>query len=136
MSRAAGWSGERELRAQLQRLWDRGELLAELVSGESSFPRRLGLRGPSAAQMSEQFDAVRKWIAGLCALPHFRVELREVRHRVLGVNRVPEAVWVDSLDDALAALGKVRDARRFADLVARTRARRPEPPDSWRRALR
>ena len=27
------WTGPRELRAQLQRCWDRGELLAGMVSG-------------------------------------------------------------------------------------------------------
>ena len=125
MSRTGNWTGEAELQAQLRRLWDRGGLLAELATGASSFPRRLSLKGPTSREMSEQFGAVRKWIAGLCAVPHFRVELREFRHRVLGVNQVPEAVWVDSLDDALAVLGKRGEARRFARLVARTRARRP-----------
>lgn len=122
---AAGWTGQSELRAQLQRLWDRGDLLAELVTGESSFPRRLSLKGPGSAEMSERFDAVRTWIAGLRALPHYRVELREFRHRVLGVNQVPAAVWVDSLDDALAILGRRGEANRFTGLVAQTRARRP-----------
>ncbi|MGB5540171.1 MAG: Wadjet anti-phage system protein JetD domain-containing protein [Gammaproteobacteria bacterium] len=130
ISRSAGsWTGQSMLRAQLQRLWDRGDLLAELVTGESSFPRRLSLKGPSSAEMSEQFDAVRKWIAGLCALPHYRVELRELRHRVLGFNQVPAAVWVDSLDAALAILGKRAEASRFTELVAQTRARRPTTLD-------
>mgnify|MGYP000626861390 CR=1 FL=1 len=121
---AASWTGQAELRGQLQRLWDGGDLLAELVTGESSFPRRLSLKGPSSAEMSEQFDAVRQWIAGLCALPHYRVELRELRHRVLGVNQVPAAVWVDSLDAALAILGRRGEVGRFTELVAQTRARR------------
>ena len=119
------WTGQRELRVQLQRWWDRGDLLAELVTGEPAFPRRLTLKGPTSRQMAEQFDAVRAWIAELRSLAHFRVELREVRHRVLGTNQVPEAVWVDSLDAALAVLGKRREAERFAGLVARTRTRRP-----------
>ncbi len=120
------WTGQRELRAQLQRLWERGDLLAELVAGESSFPRRLTLKGPGSVEIAEQFDAVRAWIAGLRALPRLRVELREFRHRILGTNQVPHAVWVDSLDDALALLGKRGEGARFAALVARTRVRRPE----------
>jgi hypothetical protein len=119
------WTGPRELRAQLQRCWDRGELLAGLVSGESSFPRRLTLKGPTSVQLSQHFDRVRTWIAELRALPHYRVEMRELRHRVLGANQVPAAVWVDSLDDALAILGKSPEARRFATLVELTRAREP-----------
>jgi len=119
------WTGSRELRAQLQRCWDRGELLAGVVTGEASFPRRLTLKGPTSAQLSQHFDRVRVWIAELRALPHYRVEMREVRHRVLGANQVPAAVWVDTLDDALAILGKYREARRFATLVEHTREREP-----------
>jgi hypothetical protein len=119
------WTDSRELRAQLQRCWDRGELLAGMVSGESSFPRRLTLKGPTSVQMAEQFDTVRAWIAELRALPHYRVEMRELRHRVLGANEVPRAVWVDTLDNALDVLGKRREARHFATLVECTRERQP-----------
>ena len=119
------WTGPRDLRAQLQRYWDRGELLSGMVSGESSFPRRLTLKGPTSVQMSEHFDTVRTWIAELSTLPHYRIEMRELRHRVLGANEVPRAVWVDTLDDALNVLGKRREAGRFAALVERTRERQP-----------
>jgi hypothetical protein len=96
-----------------------------MVSGESFFPRRLTLKGPTSAQMVEHFDTVRAWIAELRALPHYRVEMRKLRHRVLGTNEVPKAVWVDTLDDALDVLGKRRQARHFATLVERTRERQP-----------
>jgi len=119
------WTGARELRSQLQRFWDRGELLAEMVDGESNFPRRLSLKKPTSTQMVDDFDTVRDWISKLRALPYYRVEMRELRHRVLGANEVPAAVWVDTLDDALAIVGKTREARRFARLVETTRQRQP-----------
>lgn len=119
------WTGARELRTQLQRLWDRGELLAEMVNGESNFPRRLSLKRPTSAQMVDDFDGVRDWISELRALPNYRVEMRELRHRVLGANEVPAAVWIDTLNDALAIVGKTREARRFARLVETTRHRQP-----------
>ena len=119
------WTSPRDLRAQLQRCWDRGDLLAGMVSGESIFPRRLTLKGPTSVQMSEHFDTVRTWIADLRTLPYYRIEMRDVRHRVIGANEVPAAVWVDTLDDALGVLGKRREAGRFAALVERTRERQP-----------
>jgi hypothetical protein len=119
------WTGPRELRVQMQRLWDRGEILRSLVSGEATFPRRLTLKGPTSAQLTEQFDKVRHWIAELYNMPHVRIELHEVRHRVLGANQVPKAAWVDSLEDALALLGKRREVRRFTELVEITRQRQP-----------
>jgi hypothetical protein len=120
------WTGPRELREELQRLWERGELLAEMVRGESAFPRRMRFRGPSSAELSERFEDVRAWIAELRSLARVRIQMREIRHRILGANQVPAAIWVDSLDDALAMVGKRPEAARFAALAAATRAHRPE----------
>lgn len=119
------WTGPSELRAQLQRYWNRGDLLAGIISGESTFPRRLTLKTPTSAQMTDNFDMVRDWITSLCSLSHYRIQMREVRHRVLGANEMPATVWVDTLDDALAILGKSHEAKRFASMVERVRQRQP-----------
>ena len=123
--RATGWTSGADLRAQLARLWERGELARGIVTGESSFPLRLVLKGPGAADLAERFEAARAWAAELAALPRLRIEWREVRHRVLGLQRVPQQAWVDSLDDALAILGRRRDAERLAEACAQARAEVP-----------
>ncbi|WPL17848.1 hypothetical protein Thiowin_02890 [Thiorhodovibrio winogradskyi] len=89
------------------------------------FPWRLPLRGPSSSELSDRFEEVRAWIAALHAMPHLRVEVRELRHRVLGSNRIPVAAWIDSLEDALALIGTGAQARRFRALVAEIRPRQP-----------
>jgi hypothetical protein len=119
------WTRPADLRAQLQRLWDRGEILASLVTAESPFPRRLVLKRPTAAELPDRFDEVRAWIAELRGLRHCRVEMREVGHRVLGTNALPHEVWIDTVDDALAFVGRQREAARFAKLVERTRSSQP-----------
>ncbi len=131
------WTTARELQAQVQKLWDKGELLAELVPPQSPdaratlFPRRLRLIGPSSTELAERFDEVRTWMAALrqsVALGDtrgYRLVWREFRHRVLGNNTVPDEVWLDSLEDALVVLGKQRDAKRFVDLVQLTWAQQP-----------
>ena len=120
------WTRPADLRAQLQKMWSRGDWLASLVSGESLFPLRLALKSPTSAEMSERFDEVRSWISELRATPGYRVNMREFRHRVFGANTVPHEVWVDSLDDALGLIGKRRDAARFAALIDATRQRQPQ----------
>lgn len=120
------WTTPADLRAQLLKLWSRGELLSSLVGGESIFPKRLSLKAPTSAEMAGRFDEVRCWIADLRAMPHYRVEMREFSHRLLGANAVPHEVWVDSLDDALALIGKQREAKRFAALIALTRQQQPK----------
>ncbi len=119
------WTTASDLKAQLRRWWDRGELLRPLVALETPFPLRLTLKGPSSTELTEQFAAVRAWIADLVAAPHLRIEWREVQHRVQGGQRLPQSIWIDTLDDALALLGKSRDAERFARLVALTRSTVP-----------
>ena len=121
----ADWTTRRHLQEQLNRLWDRGELLRGLVGGEALLPLRLTLKGPGSAELASQFEAVRTWIAGLNVLPYIRIEWREFRHRVLGAQRVPQSVWVDTLDAAFAMIGRTKDARQFGDLVAMTQSRRP-----------
>lgn len=119
------WTRPADLRAQLQKLWSRGDFLASLVSGESLFPLRLTLKSPTSGEMSERFDEVRQWISELRAACGYRLTLREFRHRVFGANSMPHEVWVDSLDEALGLIGKRRDAARFAVLVETTRQRQP-----------
>lgn len=119
------WTTPADIRAQVQRLWDRGLLLASLAGREAPFPHRLTLKRPSSAELADRFDEVRRWIADLQAGTHYRVVMRDVRHRVLGANRVPAELWIDSLDDALALIGRARDAKRFAAIVTETREREP-----------
>lgn len=124
------WTTPNELREQLQKRWNRGELLASLVTGESPFPLRLNLKSPTSLEMTEHFNQVRTWIADLRALPYCRITLREFNHRLLGTNIIPDQAWVDNFDAALAWLGKKREAERFGRLIKLTLANEP-PLLAW-----
>lgn len=119
------WSTSADLRVQVQRRWDKGELLAELAAPGELFPLRLSLRGPTSNELSERFDEVRAWAAGLQQSAGCRLVMREVRHRVIGQNSLPGEAWVDTLDDAFRLIGKARDARAFQALLAVTLERQP-----------
>ncbi len=134
----SGWTTTTELRAQVLRRWDKGELLAELVAPGELFPLRLSLRGPTSSELSERFDEVRAWAAGLkqghgagC-----RLVLREVRHRVIGQNSLPSEAWVDTLDDALRFIGKARDARALRAVLDATQGQPSLLPWLQRQPLR
>jgi hypothetical protein len=119
------WTDAGALRQHVEKLWQRGDLLAALVTGDAMFPRRLPFKGPSSSELAERFDEVRRWIAALCNVPHCRVTLRTVNHRQLGSNAVPDAVWIDSMDDAAALIGTRRELARFINLLDATRASQP-----------
>lgn len=119
------WTTPRELKAQLARLWERGELLRPLVTGLTRFPLRLALKAPASDALIDCFELVRAWASELAALPQVRIEWREVRHRVQGAQRLPAQVWIDTPEAALAWLGKTRDAERFAAVLAATQTSLP-----------
>lgn len=115
------WSDAKDLKAQLSRLWDRGDLLREALAGASRFPLRLSLKLPGSTDITNRFDAVRAWSGALSTVPHVRLEWQETRHRVQGTQRLPGGAWVDTVDDALLWLGKRREWERFVQLAATTR---------------
>ena len=78
------WTTPADLRAQVQRLWERGELLRAAVSDSSWVPLRLNLKAPSAADLSERFEAVRDWVRALADTAPLRIEWRDWNHRVQG----------------------------------------------------
>jgi hypothetical protein len=119
------WTTPGDIKAQLARLWERGDLPRRLVTDGTASAVRLVLKGPASSDLTDRFEAVRDWAAELSAMPHLRIEWREVRHRVQGLQRLPVQIWVDTLDDALALLGKRRDAARLSRLVVSTRAAAP-----------
>ncbi len=120
------WTTPADLRAQVQRLWDKGLILASLAGGEALFPRRLTLKRPSSAELADRFDEVRAWISELWKGgqgAHYRVVMRSLRHHIIGNDSVPDEIWIDTTEAALDIIGKSRDAKRFSGLVAITRER-------------
>ncbi len=119
------WTGPKELKAQLARLWERGELLRDAVTGNVRFPLRMSLKSPTSADITDRFNEVRDWAAELAATNSVRVEWQKLRHRVQGAQKLPAYVWVETLADALTWLGKRKDWERFSAQVSTTRQTHP-----------
>ncbi len=119
------WTTPKDLKAQLARFWERGDLLRDVVTGNVRFPLRLPLKAPGSTDITDRFELVRSWAAELSEASHLRLEWQEVRHRVQGVQRFPANVWVDSLEEVLNWLGKRREMDRFMSLIAETRQANP-----------
>jgi hypothetical protein len=129
---AHGWTRPADLVAQLQRLWDRGELLSEAAAGEARYPLRLRLKGPSPRDLGQRFAEVREWVReleeGARAARGFgyEVEFATVANRQLGSNQVPERVVVPTEADALRLVGATRAAERYRALKKSIVAAFPE----------
>jgi hypothetical protein len=117
------WTGPKELKTQVTRLWDRGLVLRSLLSDDVVFPKRLTLKGPDSHDLAHTFAEVRAWCASLSGMKHLRFVLREVNHRVTGINTYPVEVWIDRPEDAVALLGKEAHWTTFQNLIEMTRHR-------------
>ncbi len=119
------WTTPEDLRVQVVKLWENGTLPTALVAGTNPFPVRLKLKGPGSQDLTQRFEEVRSWAAALRKTEHVRVEMREVRHRVIGTNAVPGEAWVDTMQDALGMLGKEKDARQLRRMAKQTQEHQP-----------
>ncbi len=120
------WTTPADLRAQVQKLWDKGLLLQPTDRTSQLFPLRLRFTAPSTTELTARFDEVRGWMTALTAgTQRLRVVQRQWRHAILGNNSVPSEAWLDSPADALALIGKQQEAQRFAALVAFAQDQQP-----------
>jgi len=120
------WTTPAELKAQVQKLWDRGLLLSTFYGSEEIFPKQLTLKKPSSRELSDSYSEVRGWIKRLDdAAKQYRIVWRSFKHPILGPNTIPDQIWIDSLDDALVLIGKRQEARQFAAMLKLTRDGQP-----------
>ena len=115
MTHASKWTTPQDLRQQVLRCWEKGELL-----GHPVFPKRLTLKTPTAKEMRDHFDVVRTWSQLLRNMPHIRLEMRDFRHQTLGQNALPDGLWIDDAESAIALIGKQKEAQIFGRIWALT----------------
>lgn len=122
------WTTPADLRAQLQRLWEQGALLrARLPRAAPLYPLQLRLKKPGNQELGRRFEEVRQWISLLQqADDRYRLEWKEINHRQLGRNLIPDSVWIDQPDHALQLIGQQRAAQRFDQLLSRSLADFPQ----------
>jgi hypothetical protein len=116
------WTTRADLRAQTQKLWDKGELLRGVMDPASWQPRRLRLLVPNSNELADQIEAVRAWLAELRRVPQVRIVWREFTHRLLGDSSLPDEVWLDTPAAGYALIGKTEDTQRFQALLQATQA--------------
>ncbi|MDZ7844390.1 MAG: DUF3322 domain-containing protein [Anaerolineales bacterium] len=125
------WTRPSDIQARVRRWWDRGEILAAIVTGEPVFPREIRLTGPKARDINEDFGAVMDWVRDMQDASRERAghgyDLRREnrRSRLHGENRIPVAAVIPDEANALRLIRRGTDAERFRRAVDATRTRLP-----------
>ena len=90
------WTTPTDLKTQLQRLWDQGTLLRASLADEALFPAAAPeeAQQPCAGRTFRRSAPVDSAVAG--GRRAYRLQWKEINHRQLGRNQVPDGAWVDS----------------------------------------
>lgn len=128
-----GWTTIPALRLRLKKKWERGAFLSTDEGGSSlkQFPLRMPIKGPSTAEMEEEFHALREWIAELqtdISRQHqgISLEWKQINHRQLGRNNLPSALLISSIDILASFLGTGDELRHYRSLLEIVRIRNPK----------
>jgi hypothetical protein len=131
-ARASAAAGRRWVRPAgvvqaLTRRWQKGEFLVRLAGGGEWQPLAMPLRAPTSSELAADFGAVQHWAREWeqAASGPLRLEYTTVGGRLVGTNRVPHKVWIDSYEALWQVLGVEREVARFGELLTATRAECP-----------
>ncbi|QQZ30211.1 hypothetical protein HMY34_16380 [Thiothrix subterranea] len=101
-----------DIRTKAQKLWDSGRILQDAWAAGELFPWEIPFRKPNASAQMEQFAQVRGWITTLKQASveakgyGYRISYREVQHRQLGAQLLPDTISFDTRDDLLRFIQK------------------------------
>ena len=122
------WTTAASTAEQVLRRWNRGEILAARVTGETLFPLEVRLKGPSAREVADRFGEVQDWARALARASSdsrgfgFALRLETLRNRVQGRNELPVAAIIATESDALRLIRRQAEAGRFEILADGTLA--------------
>lgn len=110
--------------AALERHWNRGHLLEP--PPDLTFPLRIPIPPPDSRTIRDRPGEVEGWYRSLrehervVGRPGYRIAWSTKAFRGFGPNLAPEAVYIESSADAIAALDRIRDAERYRELLLAT----------------
>lgn len=74
------WTTEKTIKSELIKRWEKGSFLSQEISQESIFPLKLKLAKPTSADITSQFEQVRKWVMHLTSLNYLTIEWKTINH--------------------------------------------------------
>jgi hypothetical protein len=129
------WTTPQHIADEVEKRWQRGDILAARLTGKPLFPLRVRLRRPGAREIVDRFGDVGDWARALNAGSRavrgfgFELEHEEVRSRVHGANTLPVAAIIPTEADALRLIRQSAAADRFQALADATLRRHPAARD-------
>ena len=121
---SARWSTPDDVVAKVRRRWTDATLLRAYALGEPFPVVEVPLRGPKTAEIGDDLDAVRAWVAALDvgrrSDSRYALVWTGIGGRHFGRNQVPSRAVVSDFDQAWALLGVASEVRQFDQVLKLT----------------
>lgn len=112
--------------------WNSGVFLKSCIHGRPIFPLDIRFRKPGGKEILEKYDAVRQWIQTLkhhskeTKSKGYDIEWRNICHRTLGQQKIPQRILFSTEQDWLSFIQKEAAYLDFVNMAAQTGACLPE----------
>lgn len=120
------WTTEKELKLQLEKMWDKGIFLSAVLSNSSLFPLKIKLKKPNSKDITDNFSAVRLWVNKIQAISSVKIKWKIVSHRIQGEQQLPDYVYVENIQAVLSLLKKEKSYVQFLTQIEITKQKLPD----------
>jgi len=110
------WSSLDTLRQELLRRWERGYFWQAWFVGSELFPWKFRIKGPATKDWATLFTSIQQWAQEYSEIIDescFSIEWVEVKHRILGMNRVPSHIVFRDLKQLAIFLQRTAELELF-----------------------
>lgn len=117
-----GWTTAADIRTRVRRRWDDGSILRALAAELPCPVIDIALRGPKPAEIGDDLEAVRSWIAALQAGSRagvrYTLRYASIGGRLIGRNELPSRAVVQSYEQTVALLGVGDQVRSYENVLS------------------
>ena len=113
------WTDFHDIKLKLEKKWKNGEILRDTIEEQGLFPYRIKINVPDSNELSLEFERAIQWAQKLRDKEKSRLgygyflEEKEINYRIVGKNRIPAYVVIETTEDALRLLNKNSEAKMF-----------------------
>ncbi|MEA1910071.1 MAG: DUF2220 family protein [Spirochaetota bacterium] len=106
----------KQIKSRLSGQWKKGRFFKAFAFDESLFPLEASIKGPTAAEMVDNFDAVRDWVNDIkykSGESGLNLVWIEINNRQLGRNPIPKKIVFFDITELAGFLGEKSDLKAF-----------------------
>jgi hypothetical protein len=121
-----------EIKKRALRFWISGRPFEARCAGENIFPVDIPFGKIGGSSVSENFSASSDWVRSLIDGSKekkgagYSIEFREVAHRQLGRQRMPQRIFIETENDLLKLCGKTKEFKLFMEACRVSEHKLPE----------